>query len=111
MEIDKFKEYQIYLLLSGKFILITDVQPSNKMHASEKDRRCHFVYGKSYTSKSQLLSNTMIVNDKNTANSMVFDCDKIVGSDLAFIRNNEARYIGTLTDEKIKQFSQIRSVL
>lgn len=105
--INKFEDYQIYILNDGRFALITGVQPANKIHPSEKDRICYVYYGITHSKSNNTFdSNVFTLNDTETGAIISFDVSDNEKVSLKDLRRREAKFIGKLNDDAMLIFSR-----
>lgn len=103
--INRFEDYQIYLLNDGTYALINGVQPSNKLHENEGDRICYMYRGEKHQSGN--LSPTIVTfNDAELNIIISFDMSKSDKITLRKLREKEAKYIGKLNEDALTVFSR-----
>lgn len=109
--LDRYNEYQMFLLKNGSFILITDVDPANKINNNENSRRCYCKVGKLHKKNDQFNKNGCILVIENAPDDVAvsIDISKNVIYSISELRNKEARYMGKLSQEKIAELQRIIS--
>jgi hypothetical protein len=109
-ELNRYTQYQIYLLNDGRFALISDIEPASKLKPDESDRRCAIKLGHKHVKGEEFRkSNIMVVENEPTNTVIAIDVSVNLNMTISSLRKSEARYTGTLTDEKIKEYNRICS--
>lgn len=110
--LDRYSEYQMFLLKNGSFILIIDVDPVNKINNNENSRRCYCKIGKLHKKNDQFNKNgdnILVVEDAPDDLVVSIDVSKNATYSISELRTKEARYMGKLTKEKITELQRILS--
>lgn len=104
-EIVHFEKGQVWLLSNGDFIIINDVDDITKLHSSEDDRRVHCAVGHKHIPKEEFRNDNLVIVENGPMN-LVISFDISISSKKSYLmsdlRKLEAKFIGSLTEEKSK---------
>ena len=104
-EIVHFEKGQIWVLSTGEFVYINDVDEVTKLHTSENDRRCYCCVGHRHLPKEEFKNENIFVVENEPMKSVIsFDFSSSKTYTIAELRMLEAKYIGKLTEEKSKKY-------
>ena len=105
-EINHFEKGQIWILLDGNIVMITNVDEATKLHNSEDDRRCQCVIGHRHKKNEQFKNHDIVVVENAPINSIIsFDVSAGKSYTMSELRRLEAGFIGKLTAEKSREFN------
>jgi hypothetical protein len=107
-----FEENQVWLLTTGKFVLITDVDPVTRINSSETDRRIHCKVGRAYKKGEQFkVKNqyTVVFENEPTESSIIIDCNDSETLTISQMRKCAATLIGKLNEDALKRYKRALS--
>ena len=103
--LDKYSQYEVYLLKSGKFALISEVAPPSTMK-SDKDRIMYIFMGEPYDGdKNKIFEQTrfvITVPEEKADVAILFTLEDEYKTSVEDFRRYEERYLGKLIDESRK---------
>ena len=103
--IERYEEHQMYLLKTGKYIMISGVDPYNRFHATDTDRTVRYYEGEVYDKNNLFRGKKKVVIEDNESNlHITFEMGVIHSLTIAQIKTLEAYYIGKPSSEVIKNF-------
>ena len=105
-ELEKFHENQVYLKEDGSYIWLTSVDPVNRIKSTEKDRTAFYHIGRVKKKKDEFDDSLVIIENAPTNSVISFDISKSYSINLAALRSMCPIYIGTITDNKIKDIQR-----
>ena len=93
--IERYEERQIYLLKTGKYIMISGVDPYNRFHASDLDRTIRYYEGEVYDKNNLFRGKKKVVIEDNESNlHITFELGVVRSMTMAQLKSLEAYYIG-----------------
>lgn len=109
-DVERYESGQLYLLKTGKFILITEVEPETKLNKGETNRRCYCKLGHCHV-KGEEMKNDNIVIIENGPNGQIISIDvsESAAYSIQTLRSMEAYYVGKLSKDKLKHFNNVLS--
>lgn len=105
-ELDTYKENQVYLRPDGKFIWLISVDPISKIKSKEKDRTAYFRLGNVKQKGDEFNDDLIIIENSPTDSVIAFEKTKNYSINLDNFRKLSPVYIGTITENKLKDISR-----
>ncbi len=108
IDVNKYEDYQMYVLNDGRVAVIKGVQPMNRIHKTESERICYVYFGTAYDKSKQFSNPDSITFENDIIKSAVtIDCSKYHEMTLAAFRQKEVAYLGKLTDDAVSKFDRM----
>ena len=102
-DVTRYQTNQIYLLNNGAYVFIASTDPLTKFHSDERSRTCYCKVGHSRRKGDEFKNgHSVVLEDAGSNVAITIDCSKNQNFTMEELRNREAMYIGTVSEEKVK---------